>query len=270
VTETTTAAAAEGTPVRRFVDRHLALLGAVLLVVIAILRVYFVSAFDMPTALSVLAIIDRTQLLTSSVLTGLVFVLPLIFIQPAFRKWVLAGNKDGAPFSAQMRTALLWIPLSGIVISTFTLPLLIGWFFGWIVYLVIHRWASRNAVRAGKQPPRKNAPLFDQNMNNWIVATMLGYLAFTVLLQPWLAREAVSLRSGEQVIGSVVGTQGEMTLLLGAGRSGAQWVSTDAIESRELCRDRPEWYGATLLALLPRDGIACKPILEAQREAGTP
>ncbi|MEV5041302.1 hypothetical protein [Microbacterium sp. LMI1x-1-1.1] len=260
------ASAGAGTPLRRFVDRHLALLGALFLVVIAILRVYFVAGFDMPTALSVLAIVDRTQLLTSSVLTGMVLVVPLIFIQPAFRKWVLAGNRDGAPFSAQMRTALLWIPLSGIVLSTFTVPLLIGWLVGWIVYLVIHRWASKRAVKAGLAPPAKNAPLFDQNTNNWIAASALGFLAFSVLLQPWLAREAVSLRGGEQVVGSVVGTQGEMTLLLAAGRRGAQWVATEGIESRELCRDRPEWYAATLLALLPRDGIACRPILEADAE----
>lgn len=268
--ETVASTAPGSTPVRRFVDRHLALLGAIFLVVIAILRVYFVSGFDLPTALAVLAIVDRTQLLTSSVLTGLVFILPLIFIQPAFRKWVLAGNADGAPFSAQMRTALLWIPLSGIVVATFTLPLLGGWFLGWVLYLLLHRWVSRKALKAGKQPPAKNAPLLGPSSSNWLFATMLGLMAYTVLLQPWLAREAVSLSGNEQVVGSVVGTQGEMTLVLGTGRAGAQWVPTEDIESRELCRDRPEWFGATLISLLPREGIACRPILEAQRDAQTP
>lgn len=148
------------TPVRRFVDRHLALLGAVLLVVVATLRVRFVAGFDMPTALAVLAIVDRTRLLTLSALTGLVFVISLIFIQPAFRRWLLAGNEDGTPFPTQIRTVILWFPVSVIVLTTFILPLLAGWFIGWIFHLVIHRWASSKAVRAGAQPPKKNAPLF--------------------------------------------------------------------------------------------------------------
>ena len=265
VSETTTAETAR-TPVRRFVDRHLALLGAVLLIVIATLRVFFVAAFDMPTALAVLAIVDRTQLLTSSVLTGLVLVLPLIFIQPATRKWLLAGNATGAPFSTQMRTAVLWIPLLAIVLTTFTLPLIAGWFTGWIIYFFVHKWARKRALLLGQEPPRKNAPMFDANFNNWIVATLIGWMFLTVLYQPWLAREAVELSDGERVVGSVVGTQGDMTLLLGAAGAGARWVATDEIDSRDVCRDRPEWYSATLPFLLPREGVSCKAILDEHRE----
>ena len=243
----------------------MALLGAVLLVVIATLRVYFVAGFDLPTALAVLAIVDRTQLLTTSVLTALVFALPVFFIQPVVRRWLLAGNTPGATFTAQLRTGLLFIPLVMIVLTTFTLPLLGGWLLGWLLYLVLRRYARRRAVRAGAEPPKKNAPLFDSNFNNWIIATLLGWMFLTVLIQPWLVREAVQLSDGEQVVGSVVGTQGEMTLVL-LPRDGARWVATKEIESRSICRDRPEWYSLTALALIPRDGISCKAILEDQLE----
>lgn len=252
-------------PLRRFVDRHLALLGAVLLIVIATFRVYFVAGFDLPTALAVLAIVDRTQLLTSSVLTALVFVLPVLFIQPAVRRWLLAGNAAGATFPTQLRTGLLFFPLVMIVLATFTLPLLGGWLVGWLMYVVLSRWARRRAIRVGAEPPKKNAPLFDSNFNNWILATLLGWMFLTALIQPWLVREVVELSDGEQVVGSVVGTQGEMTLLL-LPRDGAQWVATGEIETRSVCRDSPEWYSLTVFALVPRDGISCKAILEEQLE----
>jgi hypothetical protein len=257
---------ASASPLRKFVDRHLALLGAVLLVVIATFRVYFVVSFDMQTALAVLAIVDRTQLLTTSVLTALVFVLPILFVQPDIRRWVMAGNDPGATFPTQLRTALLWIPLGAIVLGAFTLPMLLAWFIGWLLLVTVRARARRSAARRGTEPPSKNAPLFQSSLNNWILATLIGLIFVSVLNQPWLAREAVHMEDDEQVVASVVGIQGEMTLLL-VPQEGARWVKTEEIDSRAVCQDRPEWHGMTLFSLIPREGFECGPILDEQRRA---
>lgn len=237
-----------------------------LVVVIATLRVYFVTGYDMPSALAVLAIVDRVQLLSSSVLTAMVVLVPLIAIQPATRRWLLAGNKDGAPFSTQMRTAILWIPFSMTLLATMSILFLGAWLVGWSIYTILHRRAAKRARKAGTRPPAKGAPVFDPDSNNWLLASVVGLMFVSVMLQPWLMREDVEMRSGDKVVGSVVGTQGDMTLLLGASPAGARWVQTDQIAARKVCRDRPEWYSGTLQSLLPHEGVSCDAILEKQRD----
>lgn len=247
-------------PTRDFVDRHLALISALSLVVIAALRVLFVSTFDLPTALSVLAIVDRTQLLASSVLAAITVVLPVMFVQPSFRRWLLAGNRAGASFSDQLRTGLLWVPVGGIALFTFTIPLATGWFIGWLIYLVLMRRLKSMARRKGQEVPRDGSPVLRTESNNWLFATLLGSLLLTVMYQPWLAREAVELKGGDVVVASVVGTQGDMTLLLERAGAGATWVQTSSIEARSLCRTEPTWYGSSLSALIPRSGTVCSEI----------
>ncbi|PWC06569.1 hypothetical protein [Mycetocola zhujimingii] len=263
----TTEVLATGAPVRQFLDRHLALMGALLLVVLATMRVYFVAGFDLPTALSVLAIVDRTQLLTATVLSGVAYIVPLLFIQPRFRKWLWAGNAPGAGFTKQMRTALLWFPLSGVVIFTLSLPLLIGWFVGWLLLLVLKRQARRKARKAGRRSAGKDTHPLSPDTNNWIFASLVGLTLITVLYQPWLAREALHVANDEEVVAHVVGVQGDMTLVLELPGSAARWIKTDEIESRAVCRGVPAWYSATVSTLLPRQGEDCTAILNAKREA---
>lgn len=265
-----TETAPTGTPVRRFVDRHLALLSALALVVLATFRVYFVAGFDLPTALSVLAIVDRAQLLTATVLAGLAFIIPLVFIQPVVRKWMWAGNVPGAPFSTQVRTALVWVPLSVVVIFGITLPLLAGWFVGWLLLIATRARARRKAIRAGLNPPDAKARPVSKDWSTWLLATVLGWTLMTVMYMPWLAKEAVHVSGDERaMVGYVVGVQGDMTLILKLPGSVANWVQTDDINGRVLCRDTPQWTTSSLAGLLPREGEDCASILRAQREEKT-
>lgn len=256
-----------GTSVRRFADRHLALICTFALVLLATLRVYFVVAFDMATALSVIAIVDRAQLLMATVLAGFAFVVPLLFIRPDFRKWLWEGNSPGAGFSKQLRTAVLWIPLSLVVIFTFSLPLLVGWFGGWLALLLLKRRAKKKAQKSGRRSIGKGGPI-DEDSNFWLLATFLGFTLLSLLYQPWLAREAVHMSTGETVVANVVGVQGDMTLLLES--STARWVKTDEIENRAICRPKFQWYSATLSSLTHREGENCSEIIETSNQKATP
>ncbi|WP_288025153.1 hypothetical protein [Arthrobacter sp.] len=264
-----TEAMPDSAPLRRFLDRHLALLCALFLVVFATLRVFFVSGFDLPTALSVLAIVNRTQLLTATVLSGVAFIVPLLFIQPKFRQWLWAGNSQGAGFTKQIRTALLWVPISTIVLLGFTLPLIFGWFFGWVTFLLLKYRARKKGRLTGRRGSGNDAQPINTDTNSWLVATMLGITLMTVLYQPWLAREALHTTGGENVVGNVVGVQGGMTLVLEMPGSSARWIKTAEIASRDICRTTPRWYSSSLASFVPRPGVDCAALLTANKEGSS-
>lgn len=253
--------APSGTPVQRFLDRHLLLFCTLMLVVFATLRVYFVSRFDLPTALTVLAIVDRTQLLTATVLSAVTFLAPLLFVQANIRKWMLAGNTLGAGFKLQVRTAILWIPLSGLILVGFSVPLILGWFLGWLIFLFLKFRARKKGTAHANRDAEPPTPPGHAGTLSWLFATMVGVTLLTVLNQPWLAREAIQVSGGEDVVGSVVGVQGDMTLLLERPASSARWIKTDEIESRAICRSAPRWYISSPASFIPRPGEDCEAIL---------
>lgn len=256
------------TPVQRFVDRHLLIFCTLFLVVFATLRVYFVSFFDLPTALSVLAIVNRTQLLTATVLSGAAALAPYFFIQPKFRKWLFEGNTPGAGFAKQVRTAVLLVPISYLVFVGFSIPLIVGWFLGWLLYLLLKSSARKRRRRTGlRGPGTTTGLLMSEDTSSWLLATLIGATLITVLSQPWLAKEALVVSGGEHVVGSVVGVQGAMTLVLEQPGSSARWIKTAEIESRAICRSAPRWYISSPLAFIPRPGEDCAAISTAKREA---
>ncbi len=136
--------------------------------------------------------------------------------------------------------------------------------------VVVRFVLTRKVWRRPRQPSARTESPLDRDTNNWIVATFAGFLLLAVLIQPWPAREAVSLRGGETVVANVVGTQGGMTLLLNHEPYGARWVPTEEVVARELCRDPDEWFQLTLGSLRPKGGIACAEILDSRRRTEQP
>lgn len=250
-------------PVWSVVEKHLALVVALALVVFAVMRVFFLSGFDLSTALSVLAIVDRTQLLTASVLAAITLVVPLVFINPGSRAWLLAGNTSGAPFLTQLRTGLLWLPLSGVVVFGMSLSLVVGWVLGFLTLVAVNAIRRRRARKAGAPlPDRTEKVRFSSDASGWLIATFAGWTLLTVMSAPWLAKEAVHIGVDDAQVGYVIGEQAGMTLILTSPGSDAAWVRSENIESRAVCRQAGQWWTSSLGSLIPKEGEDCAAILK--------
>ncbi len=111
---------------RAFVDRHLAVIASAAVVLFAGLRVFFVSGFDAPAALTILSVADRTTILFSTVLYVFGSLGPLLLVSSRTRRWMLAGNTSGADVWTQLRTATVWGIVSVALFSVITLGAVIG------------------------------------------------------------------------------------------------------------------------------------------------
>ena len=157
-----------------FIDKHLALVSAVSLVLIATLKVYFVSSFNLSTALTVLSIVDRTQLLTASALTGLVLLVPVSFIQPTVHAFLNQGHQEGATFLVQLRTAVIWWLLVFIFIFSSTLVHLAACVLIWI-FIWFRNRKVRNKVNANAVHQYHSVAGQSKHFNtNWLIPAVLG------------------------------------------------------------------------------------------------
>jgi hypothetical protein len=237
-----------------FVDRHLALLGALAVVVLASLRVYFVAGFHLPTALTVLSVVDRTQLLTSTVLAALTTAVPslLAFFWVEVRRWVSAGLDDQAERWRRVAIGAVILPFFGIL--TITVPVVLLLAVGAAVLLrLISQWRARRRARRSTASPEERQRRTEAriqrliSIREFIAVSFLGLLLFQVFTAPWLPKESVELQgNGERTVGYLVGAQGEMTLLLEAPHGQPVWIQTSAIEARDTCKSQRHWLVESL------------------------
>jgi hypothetical protein len=236
---------------RSFVDRHLALVLGLALVAFAVLRVYFVAGFDLATALAILAVVDRPQLLAATLLSAIALLLPLMIVNPSIRKWILAGNRDGATFGAQLRSAVVGLPLFGVSALVLSVPLVAGWVIAAGGVLLVRRRVRKRAAVLGPLSRRDSAVRAGaEGWKGWVAAMGIGLLTISSLNSPWLSQEALELKSSEIVAGRIVGEQAGMMLVLQRRGGSAVWVRSDEVESRRLCGPRVEWWSHSVAELL--------------------
>jgi hypothetical protein len=235
---------------RSFVDNHFALLTGLAVVVLAGLRVYLTTGLSLPTALTVLSVVDRAQLLASTVLATVSVSVPLLYVVffRDIRRWMTPHIRpSGASRAALAATTLFW--MLGIFWMLLT-PLWAGLalsFTSLFFFLVVTPLRKSRRVAARKnRPPKRNGPLASRyTWRDWFdafIVNVCGIGLVVVMATPWLPREAVFLQGNDPpVVGHVVGTQGDMTLLLEERSVEVRWprdplwVKTDRLEHRITC-----------------------------------
>lgn len=233
----------------RFFNQHFAVICALFVVVFASIKVFCAAGFQTPIALSILAVADRTQLLSATVISALTIVVPYLIIIPQFNKWLFSRNEQNANFWQQIGTACLWVLTSLFVVFSMTLPILGSWLLALILLFILRVVAHRKGRHTGERKGEKLVAQFT-GAQAWTFASISGLLLLSILGQPWIAREAVTLAGNQTEVSRVVGAQGDMTLLIVEQGRQVLWVKTDEITKRELCAPEPTWSGSPLVQFL--------------------
>lgn len=250
----------------RFFNQHFAVICALFVVVFASIKVFFAAGLQTPTALSILAVADRTQLLSATVISALSIVVPYLLFVPQFTRWLFNGNGLNASIWQQILTACLWSPTLVFAVTSMTLPVLGGFLITLVTIVVMRVTTRRKGRHIGERKGEKITAQFTRGQA-WAFASMSGILLINILGQPWIAREAVTLAGNQIEISRVVGAQGEMTLLIVEPGRQVLWVHTDKIEKRELCAPEPTWSSSPLLQFLypSENGADCSAIVKSLR-----
>lgn len=146
--------------------------------------------------------------------------------------------------------------------SAFALPIVVGILVAWLITWLLNRRDKKRAQHGDQEGNVKNPKSFHESFFSLFLAGYIGFLAYTVLSEPWLPRALIELQGNEQIVGSMVGPQGEMTLILGSFQYETQWVKTADIESRQLCSVGSKWYNSTLRSLIIKTGTDRSKVLE--------
>lgn len=227
-----------------FFKEHFALAASASLVLLSVIRVYYFAGLSPDVALTVLSVANRTQVLVSTLLNGLVILAPLLIFLGPLRKWLLAGNETGASLSAKMRTGIVWLPLAPIVAASLSVSLLFGYTVGGLVaWLVVRR--KRKKLASDPDAAGKKNNFVDKE---WLLATIVGVAMMAMLSIPWQPLEKITLQSADKpVVGYVIGEQSGKTLIIEKLRQ-PLWTNSDDVKGRELCAKKDSWMNMTLTA----------------------
>lgn len=219
------------------------------------LRVLYFASFNVEAALSILSVANRTNIVVSTVIFMLGALGPSLLMDARFRAWLYAGNRDGAPFAIQLRTAVLGIPLAGYVaafLSAVT-ALAIGLAIAVAVVFIRRRRRARR-LSGGSELLGADTP----NGLGWLFATAIGAVLLLGLARPWQALERFTLDGADPIVGYMMGEQAQMSLIVERGGA-ITWVPTEKLQGRELCAPTPQpWYWQSLSSI-PRGGeVDCR------------
>lgn len=233
------------------VTQEVAILASAALVLLSVLRIYYFVSFDTAAALAVMSVANRTQILISTLLTILIILGPLSLVFPPTRRWMLAGNYPNAPFKAQLRTALVWVPFAPLIVSAMSLPILVGLFIGSVIAWTVAWKKKRRGAHAGAGPSPSGSG------HTWIVVTFTAIVLANSLYTPWLPREAVIIEKREEpIIGYVIGDQGDKMLVFERSE-GVHWVDNEIILNRDICANTAMWWSGSIATLLHGNGVDC-------------
>lgn len=235
---------------RRLIEQHLALVASAAVVVFAGLRVLYFASFNVEAALSILSVANRTNIIVSTVIFILGTLGPSLLMDARFRAWLYAGNRDGAPFAIQLRTAVLGIPLAGYVAAFLraATALGIGSAIAVAVLLIRRRRRARRLAGESDRPTGETSNGF-----GWLFATAIGAVLLLGLSRPWQALERFTLAGANPIVGYMIGEQAQMSLIVERGGA-LTWVPTEKLQRRELCAPTPQpWYWQSLSSI-PRGG----------------
>lgn len=229
-------------------SQHFALVASAALILLSVIRVYYFVGFDTSSALSVLSVVNRTQVLVSSLLSLLIFIGPFLLIFAPAPAWVMAGHEPGTSFVTKLRLAL-GLAIAPLAITAMSVPLLIGVLIGVTLSLIRARRRRKGSSAT------TSAGLSDSY--NWFISIVIGLAILSMLVTPWQARESLLVKdSDRQTVGYVVGEQAGKILVYETWH-GVQWLDQGSLLSRENCAKTSEWWVSSLSGLIHRGGADC-------------
>lgn len=226
--------------ISRFVRENLAFCCSALLVLIAGLRVYAFTNFDVDRALAVLSVADYFKILFSSLISALSALIPYILfylvVNPDFRRWIL-GNSASSGHAASWRSGFLLGPILifGIMTTTTFNAIISGIVIVlyWIVLLLVKIMSRRPAGRYRSSERKVVEGSWKQNA--LLAPALMSLLFAPVMLSPWAPLEGLEIIAFEKPIEAyVIGESGEHTLLVLRQKSPI-WVKTSDVERRQIC-----------------------------------
>lgn len=220
---------------------HLGLLLSAMLVAVTLLHVLAVAGWDLPTALAVLDVADRTQvLLASAVIVAVVVGATTVFMQfrrvwPTYRRLI-----EGSTAQQGVAIIVFILVLSALPAIPVGAALLI------VLIYALGEMLVRRASKRGRVS-EDGRVLVSPESWSWftLVAWMVtGLTLISILSQPWVPFEEVSLSDDTSVTGYVIGQDGAMTLVLDDGQ--AKWIKTDDVDARRICGRDQSWWQYSL------------------------
>ncbi len=205
------------------------------LVLLALARVYFFTAFDLRTTLAILGVVDRTQLLLATVAAAAPpFVASALLFAPLL-PW-RRGRKT--PLQAALITALVVIALP-IALATSSAAFL-------VLMLIFVAYLARDVRKRRKRPQDDDGSDFAPP--SALAALLVVWIALA-LARPWLPLEQLTLDQGKTMTGYVIGAE-EDQYLVSLRRSHVAWVAADEVKTRQLCTPKAPWPTQSVLRLL--------------------
>ncbi len=224
----------------------LAILVSVVLLALSLLSVYFFAGLDIPTALAILGVVDRTQLLLA---TTIVAVPPALggYLLGLVARRRLRVFKGVTKTPAKAVVTLLAVMIgSSMLLATVTLLGLV--IFGGMV-LAIGVLGRLLLGRGGSPPGRvSEAEWF------YILCLVVALTVLTAVGRAWTPTERLVLRQGEPFVGHVIGSDEGRQLLISRKNRRALWVPAENIVDRQIClTDKRSVWLSPLSRLLQRD-----------------
>lgn len=248
-------------PLTEFASQHLAIVASAMLVLLSVLRVYYFVRFDTATALSVLSVANRTQILVSTVLNVLIFVGPLLLIFDPTRKWMTAGFTPGGPFGAYLRIGVVWMPLFPVMILAISLPVVLGALLGMVCNWMLKKRRTKKQKRNDNEHRDDEHEAFlgtvREHWGKLALVAFVGTLIVFSLNRPWLPLESMTIaNSSERIVGYVIGEQAGKVLVYEPGEP-VHWVDDADVTNRENCAPQESVWTAPAYALIHKDGADC-------------
>lgn len=244
---------------RAFIEKHLALLSAISIVFFATTRVYFFSGFNLPTALAVLSVVNQAQLLAGTLLWSVLLIFPIALVNPDIRNWAFEGSAPGASFIVSLRTSIIVLTLGSMFLASMTVSFLFGALLGSLILVIARVLRAMKHVRNGTVAPSGRPTLISQRYSAWVAATFIGMLLLQILLSSWVPKEKITVEASNhpnQIIGYMMGTQDEMSLILNEQKFPV-WVKSNEISSRKICKIERDFWQSNLILFDIEPGTKC-------------
>lgn len=241
-----------------FVAQHIALLIPLGIVVIAVLKVFAFSRWNLPVALEIIGVGNRTDVLVATLLEAIIAVVPIVILTSQGRKFAFAGASPDSALIVKIRSALLIIVVAPVLLFALDVSILIA-----LVVLIILELVLYLRRRRGRRSDPATAAK-RKDLAIWVALLSLTSLLSTTLTTPWTPTEVLTSKGKSVTVGYVMGDQAGSLFVVGYDGRPA-WLPVDHLQSRALCSEPAEaapWFLQHLSTLLIPDHLQKCPTIK--------
>lgn len=228
--------------------QHIPFIATAFVLTVAALRIFSFANYDVPTALTLIAVVNHVTVLMATLIGVLGAMAPLIFFEPTMRKWLFTVNSGSSHSAGEWVRLIASTPLLILAIMTTSLTFVLTF----LIVIGLHfllRVSFRRVRSRHRGVKRSVWKIVLSEASQAMLVSVLVSFASAVLFTPWLPLEVIAIKDKEQVVtGYVAGSQAEQVLIIDRNRTPI-WVPAQDMEKRRVCFEKPSFWSLRLSSL---------------------